>query len=73
MPPDPINNLNALAEAEQACLTTDELLVKWVDNLRAVQDKPVMHFVLEVAHMMRLPCDKRADALLRTLDLWIDS
>jgi len=67
--PDYTRDLNAIHKAEMN-LTFENRIV-FVDNLRFILREPhPEQFIMEVARLASAKANIRAEALLRTLDLW---
>jgi hypothetical protein len=72
--PDYTRDLNAMHMAEAQLGSMNERL-HYMDSLRTVVglgDDEVKHFAVEVAKLIHATAAQRAEALLRTLNLWAD-
>ncbi len=65
---DPLIDLDIMREAESAALTTIELQMRYSDNLA----RGAITAYDSLWMCASAPAEKRAEQLLRTLDLWVD-
>ena len=67
--PNYLHDLNAMHEAELALLRTDDLMATWIHTLRSICSE-FGDSQIGNALAARATAAQRAEAFLRTLDLW---